>query len=243
MINHPPHEAVILAGGLGTRLQAAVADRPKPMAEVSHRPFIARILDQISGWGIRTAVLSVGHMAERVSDVLGLRYGDLELRYARESTPLGTAGALRNALHLTEGSNLLVMNGDSYCDIDGRAFMEAHLRAGASATIALVRVLDASRAGVVELAKDGSVRTFAARPPRSGMPGLINAGIYLFRRDAVAALPAGKRLSLEEEIFPALAGSGLHGWPAGETRFIDIGTPESYAGAAEFFSSDRPRGT
>jgi NDP-sugar pyrophosphorylase family protein len=241
MIIHPPHEAIILAGGLGTRLQAVVADRPKPMAEVSARPFIERILDQISSWGIQTAVLSVGHMAARVSDVLGERYGDLALRYAREATPLGTAGALRNALDLTEAHNLLVMNGDSYCDIDGRALMEAHLRTGAAATIVLINVPDASRAGVVELATDGSVTKFSARPPRAGAPGLINAGIYLFRRDVVANLPAGKRLSLEEAVFPALVGSGLRGWVAGETRFIDIGTPESYAGAAEFFARRRPQ--
>lgn len=211
------------------------------MAQVADRPFVTRIFDQILDWGIRTAVLSVGHMAECVRDALGDRYRGLELRYARENKPLGTAGALRNALDSTSGEQLLVMNGDSYCEIDGPAFLESHIRSAAPVTLALVSVADASRYGFVEMDGAGVIRSFAARPERSGTQGLINAGVYAFCRQSISTLPPGKRISLEEQVFPDLVGAGLRGWAAGTARFIDIGTPEGYAAAAAFFEDTGAR--
>jgi NDP-sugar pyrophosphorylase family protein len=232
-----PHEAVILAGGLGTRLQAAVADRPKPLADVSGRPFVVRIFEQLLSWQMRIAVLCVGYKAERVIEAFGARYRGLELRYAREASPLGTGGAMRNALALCAGNDLLVLNGDSYCDLDGPALMRAHLESEAAATMALLQVPDATHAGVVELDEAGFVRRFSDRPARPGEPGLINAGVYVFRREVIASLPVNMALSLEERVFPQMAGHGLRGWRAIGARFIDIGTPATYAQAPGFFSS------
>ena len=228
-------EALILAGGLGTRLRAVVNDRPKPLAEVRGRPFIERLLTRLSHFRYERAILCVGYRGAQVRETLGDRFGALTLSYSFEDYPLGTAGALRNALGMVEAPHILAMNGDSYCEIDYAGLAATHVRFGAAATIAVLRREDCGGAGVVELDADNRVVAFASRPDRPG-PGLINAGVYMFRKDALLAVPTGRAVSLEEETFPALAAKRtLFGWPI-TSDFIDIGTPENYAGAPDFFA-------
>lgn len=238
-----PDEAVVLAGGLGTRLRVAVADRPKAMAQVAGRPFLEWILDQITDWGVRSVILSLGHMADGIIRYFGGRFGDIDMHYAVEREPLGTGGALRNAMEFSISDNLLVLNGDSYCEIDGISLWKHHLDSGAPVTMAVVPVSDCSRYGIVELEDCGDVRGFASRPECAVRPGLINGGIYAFRRDQAISIPTGKRISLEDEIFPRLVGLGLRGWVAKEARFIDIGTPESLSTADAFFRTVPQRRT
>jgi NDP-sugar pyrophosphorylase family protein len=224
----------ILAGGLGTRLRPAVGDRPKVVADVAGRPFLAYLLDQLAGWGFRDAVLCVGHAAQAVETALGASHGPLRLRYSRESAPLGTAGALRLALPLLEGEALMAMNGDSFCGADLAAAWAWHRAEGSPATLVVVEVDDAARYGRVELDADGAVRRFAEKQD-GATPGWINAGIYLLERARVAEIPAGTALSLERDVLPGWVGRGLRGFRT-RAPFLDIGTPQSYARASRFFA-------
>lgn len=228
-------EALILAGGLGTRLQPVVADRPKPIAEVAGRPFLERLLHQLSRHGYRRAVLCVGYKAEQIEAELGDAYGPLALAYSFEDKPLGTGGALRQAVNMVEATHVLAMNGDSFCDMDLDAFSAVHTSQRAMATIATVHREDRSRSGAVEMAATGRITVFAGRPVMP-TPGLINAGVYMLRRELLLAIPAGRFVSLEDKVFPQLAQRDeLFGYRV-DADFIDIGTPDSYQAAQDFFS-------
>lgn len=219
--------AAILAGGLGTRLRPAVADRPKVLATVAGRPFLAQLLDQLAAGGVTEVVLLVGYGAEQVRETFDGQFNGLRLHYSTESSPLGTGGAVRHALpHLT-GGRVLLLNGDSFCDFDLRDL----LAADGVAYMVLAEVPDTGRYGRVESA-DGRVTGFTEKG--LGGPGPINAGVYLFPTDLLAELPADRPLSFERDVLPAWVGRGLvRAFPGG--RFIDIGTPESYAEADAFF--------
>lgn len=228
--------AVVLAGGLGTRLRPVVADRPKVLAEVNGRPFLHYLLDQLTMAGIRRIVFSTGYMAETVSTLLGSRYGSAGLVYSVEDEPRGTGGALRLALPLLASDPVLVLNGDSYCDVDLPAFAATHGRRGAVASLALAEVADISRYGAVDVAADGAVTAFEEKGSRSGR-GLINAGVYLLELSTIASIAANEMVSLERDIFPVLIGNGLFG-DSRTGRFIDIGVPGDYLAAAMFFSGN-----
>jgi D-glycero-alpha-D-manno-heptose 1-phosphate guanylyltransferase len=222
--------AVILAGGLGTRLRSVVADRPKVLATVAGRPYLTHLLDQLDGAGIRSVVLCTGYLGEQVNATVGPRYGRLSMTYSQESEPLGTGGALRLALPQVHSSHVLVLNGDSYCDADLPAFWAWHVEHRSSASLLLTRVADTRRFGRVTLASAGRIQHFEEKGATEGA-GLINAGIYLLSRALLAALPADRPVSLEREAFPTWP---LHGYPT-EAAFLDIGTPETYVVADAFF--------
>lgn len=227
-------EALILAGGLGMRLRAVVADRPKPMAVVAGKPFLTRLFDQLLRYGYRKAIICAGYRGEQIRDVLGENYESLALEYSIEDQPLGTGGALRLAVGLARSQHVLAMNGDSFCELDLAGLARAHLFYEAAATIAVLDVRDRSRAGAIAMDDDGRIRKFEARPSTPSA-GLINAGVYMFRREALLEIPPSMKVSLEKNFFASLAARGLlFGWRV-DGRFIDIGTPESYASAHRFF--------
>jgi len=228
----------ILAGGRGTRLRPAVDDRPKALANVSGRPFIAYLLDQLDTAGFRRVVICSGYRGDQLRTGLGSAHGRLEIQYSHEAEPLGTAGALRLAAPLLDTDPVLVLNGDSFCDVDLRVFFEHHLATSAVATILLVHRADSSRYGSVTIDANGEIVDFVEKGDAIG-PGWINAGVYLLGRRLLATLGGEGALSLERQVFPAWVGRGLFGVGLGG-RFIDIGTPESYAAAAEFFSMEIP---
>jgi len=226
--------AAVLAGGLGTRLRAAVPDRPKVLAPVAGRPFLAHLLDRLARASVREVVLLTGHAADQVHAAFGDRYAGMRLTYSAEQAPLGTAGAVRHALPLLRSETVLLMNGDSYCDADLAAFRRSHAEEPSGFGMVLARVADASRYGRVEVAADGRVVRFAEKEP-AGPPGWINAGIYLFPRALLEGLEPTRAASLERDLLPAwVAADRVRGFRA-EGRFIDIGTPESYAAAEAFF--------
>jgi NDP-sugar pyrophosphorylase family protein len=227
-------EAAILAGGLGTRLRASVPDLPKVLAPVRGRPFLAFVLDQLAAAGVERAVVCTGHRSEQVEAACGARHGSLSLVYSREAEPLGTGGALRLALEHLTGDTLLALNGDSYADADLGEFLAAHRASGAAGTLLLAEVADAGRYGRVELDAGGRVRAF--REKTAGGRGWINAGVYLLGRALLEGIPAGRKLSLERDILPHWVPLGLFGHET-RGRFIDIGTPESYAAAERFFAT------
>jgi len=231
--------AAILAGGLGTRLRSVVADRPKVLAGIRGRPFLAFLLDQLADAGLRNAVLCTGYMGHEVRAAFGDSHRGVRLAYSQEPAPLGTGGAIRLAAEQLASPSALVLNGDSYCQLDVGAFWADHCAAGSRATLALVRVDDASRFGQVELDPSHRILRFEEKGARTGA-GWINAGMYLIDRQWIEAIPAGRAVSLEREVFPGWIDRGLRGWP-GSGPFLDIGTPESYREADRFFAARDPR--
>lgn len=231
--------AAVLAGGLGTRLRSIVADRPKALAEIYGRPFLTYLLDQLVEAGIREVVLCTGYMGEKIRLALGESYGSLHLAYSQEPSPLGTGGALRYALPLLESTTVLVMNGDSYCDVNLQKFWAWHDAQGAAATLVLTWVPDTGRYGRVELNGHGAVTGFNEKAAE-GRPGWVNAGVYLLSARLLRRIPAQREVSMEREVFPTWAGRGLYGYQS-DGRFLDIGTGENYAAAESFFALDRSR--
>ncbi len=223
----------ILAGGLGTRLRPRLADQPKVLANVRGRPFLSYLLDQLENHEVRDVILCTGHLGEQVRTAFGDSYGKLRLAYSQELSPLGTAGALRLALPLLLSESVLVMNGDSFCDVDLGAFFSWHDMRMANGSLVLVRKSDTTRSGRVEVDAGGRVARFEEKGMQAG-PGCINAGIYLLTRRLLQTMPVGGAASLERELLPGWIKHGLYGYQSGG-RFLDIGTPEGYRRICEDF--------
>jgi len=221
-------QALVLAGGEGTRLRPLTLTVPKPVMPLAGRPFLTFMLDWLHGHGVDDVLLSCGFLAHAVEDVLGDEYEGMQLRYVHEDSPLGTAGPMR--LAADEGllaERLLVLNGDVLTDMDLTAQLAFHDQAGAKATLALIAVEDTSSYGVVPTNDDGSVIEFREKQPGPAPTNRINAGAYVLEREVVDRIPPGRAVSFEREVFPSLVGEGLYGWAA-EGYWIDIGTPERY---------------
>jgi NDP-sugar pyrophosphorylase family protein len=229
--------AVILAGGLGTRLRPVIGDRPKVLAEVGGRPFIAYLLDQLAAVRVRKVVLCTGFMSQQVKGALGENFGSMSLCYSEEPIALGTAGALRLALPLLKSDVVLVMNGDSFCETNLKAFYLVHRLREAKATILVREVPDTSRFGWIEIENDGRISGFIEKHKTNG-PGWINAGIYLIHRPLLETISPDRMVSLEKDIFPSWIGKGLYGFRC-QGQFLDIGTPESYLAAQQGSLSER----
>jgi NDP-sugar pyrophosphorylase family protein len=230
-------DAIVLAGGLGTRLSAVLPGRQKVTAAVGGEPFLARLLRWLADAGVSRIVLAAGHRASDVQTVASTYARDgLSIEVSVEPTPLGTGGAARLALPLTNSDPVLVLNGDSFSDINLAAFRRFHEARGAQASLALVMTPEPGRYGAVTTEANDAVVSFAEKPGAGTGPGAINAGVYLFERAALAALPMGRPISLEREVFPGLIGNGLCAMRF-NSKFIDIGTPESLQNAASFFTA------
>jgi len=165
--------------------------------------------------------------------MFGLAYGPLRIAYSKEQVPLGTAGALRLALPLIKSETVLVMNGDSFCNLSVNAFWDWHRQRDASASLALVQTAETERFGRVQVDADGKVTGFEEKSAE-GLPGWINAGVYLLAVSRIRTIPEKGEVSLERTMFPAWIREGLYGYQCAGS-FLDIGTPESYAAADRFF--------
>jgi D-glycero-alpha-D-manno-heptose 1-phosphate guanylyltransferase len=225
---------VILAGGLGTRLRSVVSDKPKVLAEVLGRPFVELILEQLFDAAITKVILCTGYMGEQIREHFGNFWHGQEILYSQESQPLGTAGAVRLALPLMRASSALVMNGDSLYQGSLEPLIAVHKENQERVTILLSRTENASRYGTVEIASNGEVQSFVEKDSNCTRPAWVSAGIYLMQTECIEMIPTGLAVSLEKEVFPGLIGRGLYG-VAGTGEFLDIGTPEAYGRAQEFF--------
>ena len=227
--------AVVLAGGLGTRLRSVVADRPKVLADVCGRPFITYLLDVLAESGVAEVVLATGHMADQIETCLGATYKSMNLRYSCEQERLGTGGAVRLGLPKISNDLVLVMNGDSFCEIDLKAFIAHHQASSFDVSMAVRQVEDTARYGRVEFNADNQVLTFAEKVSGFAGEGWINAGMYLFPKHLVASIPDGKEVSMEREVLPGLLKQGVGSFQC-HGRFIDIGLPETLEEAQTFFA-------
>lgn len=227
-------EAIVLVGGLGTRLRDVIPDLPKPLAPVAGRPFLAYLLDQLAAGGLRRIILATGYMAEKIEQTIGQRWGGAEIVYSREPEPLGTGGAIRLAAAMVRGDGVHLTNGDTFLrfapdDLERRVWEQ-----GVAFGVALARVSDVGRYGAVGTHNG---RVVAFREKGGHGPGLINAGSYFLTASALDGLPSKSSYSFESEVLmPAsLAGNLAY---IDETRdFIDIGVPEDFARAQQLFAA------
>ena len=225
-----PAEAIVLAGGMGTRLRGVLPDVPKVLAPVRGLPFLHRLFDMLAEQGIDSIVLATGYAAGAVEAAARTWRGTMNIAFSREAEPLGTGGAIAQSFDLVRGPSAWVLNGDSFCDVDLRAVAAAAAESPDDAWMVAVEVDDASRFGTLEL--DGSrVVQYLEKTGRVER-GWINSGIYLLPR----ALITKGAYSIERDRFPKWADEGrLRAVPV-RGRFIDIGTPESLASAESFFA-------
>lgn len=225
-------EAIVLAGGLGTRLRGVVDDLPKALAPVAGRPFLAWLLDALAAQGIRRVVLATGFRAGQIEATVGVAWRGMEIVHSREPASLGTGGALVLAAQRTTRDAFFAVNGDTWVGLDYAAFGAAVAAAGARLGVALARVPDVSRYGAACLAGE-FVIGFSEKG--AGGQGCINAGAYWLRRDLLDGRPAGVAFSFEREVLvPAASREPVVGY-AHTHGFIDIGVPEDYRRAQAMF--------
>ncbi|MGH3547012.1 MAG: sugar phosphate nucleotidyltransferase [Pseudonocardiaceae bacterium] len=225
----PGVEAVVLVGGLGTRMRPLTLSAPKPMLPTAGVPLLTHLLGRIRAAGVRHVVLGTSYRAE----VFATHFGDgtalgLKLEYVVEEQPLGTAGGIRNVASALTEPDVLVFNGDVLSGLDPAEVIQTHRKAGADVTLHLVRVPDPRAFGCVPTTPDGQVLGFLEKtddPPTD----LINAGCYVFRREVIDSIPVGRAVSVERETFPGLlaAGARLHAHEDA-SYWLDLGTPAAY---------------
>jgi len=225
-------KAVLLVGGLGTRLRSVLPSTPKPMAKVGKRPFLQLLIHQLRSQGIRRLVLSTGYLADEIANDFGdgSSFG-VSIEYSKEDSPLGTAGAIKHAAPFLHGlDHFFVANGDSFMQADFRQLLEVHCQAGVLLTLAVTRVRNQGRYGTVSTLENGLVSAFLEKTVNQEL-GLINTGIYVFDHQLLSMIPDGPS-SLEKDVFPALLPRGVRAVEQ-SGLFIDIGIPEDYARAQE----------
>lgn len=217
-------EAVVLAGGFGTRLRGVVPDLPKPMAPVAGRPFLEILLTWMARSGFRRVVLSLGYKADTIVGHFGSSYSGMELVYEIETTPLGTGGAIRQASRHCTGSHYFVFNGDSYLDLDVPQ-VEAWWQHNRAPIIVARAVPDTARYGRLET--NGHQVTAFTGQGTSGL-GFINGGCYVFNIDQLSDRPLGQTFSIEADYFPYQVKYSRFDFFLTQGRFIDIGVPDDY---------------
>ncbi len=226
-------EAIILCGGAGLRLRSVTGATPKSLAGIADRPFLDLLLRQLQRHGVRRAVLAVGYQKEAIRAHLGERAFGLELVYSAESSPLGTGGAIANALPRVQSEVSLVMNGDSYTGVDLSRFVSEHQRPQADASVVIVRMEERTDCGSVVVDPENKIVQFEEKRERPASP-YANAGIYLLHRKLFRDVPAAMQVSLERELLPRWLAEGrnlrafMHDGPC-----VDIGTPERYRDAQQ----------
>ncbi|MBR1631469.1 MAG: HAD-IIIA family hydrolase [Paludibacteraceae bacterium] len=226
-------EAIILAGGFGTRLSHVLGNVPKPMAPVAGFPFLSYLIRRLEQAGVSHVVLATGHMHDVVASYFGSQYGSVHIDYARETSPLLTGGAIMNAMRLCLTEDVMVLNGDTLFEIDFRQFHSAHCQSNANVSVALRPVEDVARYGAVELS-GMYVSHFVEKGRLQGV-GLINGGIYIINRAWYTSLVMPEAFSFEKQILEVMSGEMAIHAQVFENYFIDIGIPEDYHRAQKEF--------
>lgn len=228
-------DAIILAGGLGTRLRPVISDRPKVLAPVNDRPFLDIILNSLMRFNrIDHIVLSIGYMAGKiVEEYQNKTMHPYNISFSIEEKPLGTGGGIKKALSLAKTESVLVLNGDSFVGVNLDELIKFHDDQNAALTMTIVEMADAGRFGRVILGEDGRIIAFLEKNSVNES-GYINAGIYVLERTLFDNIEANMPLSLERDLMPSFLTKGVYGFPTREA-FIDMGTPESYRKAIQLF--------
>jgi len=231
-------EAIILAGGRGTRLSSVVPDLPKPMAPICGKPFLDYLLQRLAAQGISRVCLSVGYLADKIQNFYGSHFGEIELIYSVENSPLGTGGAMRAALVQTAADDVLVLNGDTIAEVDLQRMAAIHRASKRPITLALIWVPDTARYGAVQI-NNGTVTGFLEKGTTG--PGFINAGCYLLKRSLFAQFCLPPSFSFEQEFLTRYLEELKPAASTSDGYFIDIGVPEDYQRAQIEMCASRPK--
>lgn len=223
-------EAIILAGGFGTRLQGVVKDVPKPMAPVNGRPFLTHILDYLIEYQYTRVILSVGYLHEKIEEFFGTQYKSLEIDYAVETEPLGTGGGILFAMSKCKTDNVLVINGDTMFKVDLTEFEHFYAAKSCLLSIVLREVDDVARYGSVTIGNDNMIILFSEKGISSGH-GFINGGVYMINRALFEKYPRPQKFSFEKDLMEKLYTQERFFAMPSDGYFIDIGIPEDYARA------------
>jgi D-glycero-alpha-D-manno-heptose 1-phosphate guanylyltransferase len=230
-------EAIILAGGFGTRLQAVVSDVPKPMAPINNKPFLNYVFDYLLHYKIEHVVLSTGYLAHKISDYYKNEYRGIKISYTKEETPLGTGGGIRLAMTKCYTSDVLVLNGDSFFDVNITDHFNNHISKQADCSLALRKVFNASRYGTILLGIENAIETFKEKN-NIEQTGLINGGVYILNRKLyLSKTNEAVPFSIEKDFYESRINE-LHifGFEY-DGYFIDIGIPEDYNKAQTDFKN------
>jgi D-glycero-alpha-D-manno-heptose 1-phosphate guanylyltransferase len=219
-------KAIVLAGGLGTRLSGIIRDMPKPMAVVGSRPFLAYLLDYLVDQNIQAVVLAVSYRWEIIREYFGDEYRGMPLTYSVEAEPLGTGGGIRCAMNVLSDEEVVVVNGDTLFKVELENMLKQHRASRAQLTIALKQVPDSGRFGHVDITPDGVIDGFLEKSAAG--PGLINGGVYVLNRHLLDEFPMPARFSFERDLLePNLATIRPRGYLS-DAYFIDMGVPDDY---------------
>ena len=228
-------EAIILAGGFGTRLQSIVSDVPKPMAPINNVPFLNYIFDYLKFFKIEHVVLSTGYLSEKISDYYKDEFKGVKISYTKEESPLGTGGGIRLALEKCMTKNILVLNGDSFFDVNLQAYYPLHAQFNSNCTLALRKAANAARYGTIKLNDTSAITEFKEKDGIE-QEGLINGGVYILNRELfLSKTKPDIAFSIEKDFFEnrinelRIFGFEYDGY------FIDIGIPEDYKKAQDDF--------
>ena len=225
-------EAVILAGGFGTRLQTVVKDVPKPMADVNGRPFLCYVLDFLTDFGVNRLILSTGYKKEQILEYFGGAYKGAEIVYSPEDTPLGTGGAIKQAFTHCDGDNVFVLNGDTFFGCDLTELLDTHKKNNADITLALKTMYDFDRYGHV-VTQNGRVTAFNEK--QFVKEGCINGGIYVIRKNIFDRIEMPAVFSFETDLLMRYVNQLKICSLISDSYFIDIGVPSDYAEAQTHF--------
>ena len=224
-------QAILLCGGMGTRLRSVVSDRPKPMADICGKPFLQYLLEMLRDKGITEVIFALGYMGEMIEEYFqdGSAFG-LKISYSYEEEPLGTGGAIRNALPKILEEEVLVLNADTYFPMDYQGLLRFHQENDGDFSLATRAVPDISRYGAVRRDAAGRILAWNEKLEDGGQPlaGEINGGIYVMKKSLIAEIPEGKQ-SLEQDCVPKWLSEGkrIFGLPF-DGYFMDIGIPKDY---------------
>jgi len=226
-------DVVILAGGKGTRLSSIIQDIPKPMASVADRPFLSQLFEQLRRAGFHKVIMSVGYKHEAIQSYYGHNFKDIKVDYCVEETPLGTGGGIRLGLQHADTDDVLVINGDTFFDINFSKFLTFHEHGNYDFSLALKPVAENTRYGSVQV-NDSRITGFVEKGKQL-TSGLINGGIYLVNRNRFLTQTSDTSFSLETEYLETLYQTGVLGGYIDDGYFIDIGIPDDYKIADEHF--------
>jgi D-glycero-alpha-D-manno-heptose 1-phosphate guanylyltransferase len=230
-------EAIILAGGLGKRLQNVVKDLPKPMADINGKPFLEYLLKNLLNFGIHHVILSVGYKQESINSYFGDMFGSMRISYSCEEEPLGTGGALKQALAYVENEYVFVFNGDTFFDLDLDAFRLKSLELKCDITLALKKMYNFDRYGSVALDSYGYIEKFNEKLFVS--EGLINGGVYCIKKDIFSTIILPNHFSFESDFLEKMINNMRFGAYNSENYFIDIGIPADYEKAKIYFDDKK----
>ncbi len=228
------NEAIILAGGLGTRLKDVVKDVPKSMAPINGRPFLEYLLNYMKHAGIEHVVLSVGYKHEIITRHFGNCFNDLTIEYSIEDQPLGTGGGIKKALKKIRGFKTFVFNGDTFFDVNLFRCADYIRIKEASVCIALKNIENTSRYGSVNMDENSRIKGFYEKGEKSG-PGFINGGVYMFNKNYLDKFSLPDKFSIEKDFFEKYYESEAFFGMKCQGYFLDIGIPEDYEQAQTTF--------